>query len=67
MFAELVEFPESPDANFVSIEEAIEELRAGRMIVVADDDDRENEDDLTMAAEMVTADVIDSWRITGEV
>ena len=39
---------------FASIETAIRELRAGRMIVVVDDEDRENEGDLTIAAEMVT-------------
>jgi 3,4-dihydroxy 2-butanone 4-phosphate synthase / GTP cyclohydrolase II len=43
---------------FASIETAIEELRAGRMIVVVDDDDRENEGDLTMAAEMITPEAI---------
>ena len=41
-----------------SIETAIEELGAGRMIVVVDDEDRENEGDLTMAAEMVTPEAI---------
>ena len=40
--------------QFASIETAIRELRAGRMIVVVDDEDRENEGDLTIAAEMVT-------------
>ena len=40
-----------PEAPFSSIEEAIEEIRAGRMIVVVDDADRENEGDLTAAAE----------------
>lgn len=39
---------------FASIQEACRELRAGRMIVVVDDEDRENEGDLMMAAEMVT-------------
>ena len=43
---------------FTTIEDAIEELRAGRMIVVVDDEGRENEGDLTMAAEMVTPEVI---------
>jgi len=43
---------------FALIETAIEELRAGRMIVVVDDDDRENEGDLTMAAEMITPEAI---------
>jgi 3,4-dihydroxy 2-butanone 4-phosphate synthase/GTP cyclohydrolase II len=43
---------------FAPIEVAIEELRAGRMIVVVDDEDRENEGDLTMAAEMITPEAI---------
>ncbi|HTG13888.1 MAG TPA: 3,4-dihydroxy-2-butanone-4-phosphate synthase, partial [Blastocatellia bacterium] len=40
------------------METAIRELRAGRMIVVVDDEDRENEGDLTIAAEMVTPELI---------
>ena len=40
--------------SFTSIEVALRELRAGRMIVVVDDEDRENEGDLIMAAEMIT-------------
>src|SRR6266478_1583473 len=40
--------------SFATIPEAIEELRAGRMLVVVDDEDRENEGDLTMAAACVT-------------
>ena len=44
--------------EFASIDDAIRELRAGRMIVVIDDEDRENEGDLTMAAEMVTPEAI---------
>jgi len=39
---------------FASIEEAIEEIRQGKMVVVCDDEDRENEGDLTMAAQFVT-------------
>jgi len=41
-------------APFAAIEEAIEAIRAGRMIIVVDDEDRENEGDLTVAAEKVT-------------
>jgi 3,4-dihydroxy 2-butanone 4-phosphate synthase/GTP cyclohydrolase II len=41
-----------------SIDDAIADLRAGRMIVVVDDEDRENEGDLTMAAEMITPQAI---------
>ncbi|MGD1068717.1 MAG: 3,4-dihydroxy-2-butanone-4-phosphate synthase [Bryobacteraceae bacterium] len=43
---------------FASIPEAVEEIRAGRMLVVVDDEDRENEGDLTIAAEKVTPEVI---------
>ena len=43
---------------FATIPEAIEEIRAGRMVVVVDDEDRENEGDLTIAAEKVTPEII---------
>ena len=43
---------------FSSIPEAIEDIRSGRMVVVVDDEDRENEGDLTLAAEKVTPDAI---------
>ena len=43
---------------FVPVGEAIEEIRAGRILVVVDDEDRENEGDLTIAAEKVTSAVI---------
>src|ERR1700712_4425993 len=44
--------------SFATIPEAIEETRAGRMLVVVDDEDRENEGDLTIAAEKVTPEII---------
>ncbi len=43
---------------FCTVEEALGEFRAGRMIVVVDDEDRENEGDLTLAAEFVTPEAI---------
>jgi 3,4-dihydroxy 2-butanone 4-phosphate synthase/GTP cyclohydrolase II len=43
---------------FATVEEALEDIAAGKMIVVVDDADRENEGDLVMAAEFVTADAI---------
>ena len=43
---------------FAPIEDAVEAIRAGRMIIVVDDEDRENEGDLTIAAEKVTPEVI---------
>jgi 3,4-dihydroxy 2-butanone 4-phosphate synthase/GTP cyclohydrolase II len=45
-------------AQFSSIEDAIEEMRAGRMVVVCDDEDRENEGDLTLAAQFATPEAI---------
>ncbi len=46
------------DTPFASVEEALDELRAGRMVVVCDDEDRENEGDLTLAAQFATPDAI---------
>jgi 3,4-dihydroxy 2-butanone 4-phosphate synthase/GTP cyclohydrolase II len=43
---------------FASIEEALEDIAAGKMVVVVDDEDRENEGDLVMAAQFVTPDAI---------
>src|SRR5256712_1442341 len=43
---------------FSTIEEAIEDIKAGKMIIVVDDEDRENEGDLTIAAEKVTPEAI---------
>src|ERR1700726_3566977 len=48
----------SPQAPFTDVPDAIEEIRAGRMIVVVDDEDRENEGDLTLAAEKVTPEAL---------
>ena len=50
---------------FAPIEEAIEEIRAGRMVVVCDDEDRENEGDLTMAAQFVTPEAINFMAMHG--
>jgi len=46
------------ESPFATIEEAIEEIRAGRMVVVCDDENRENEGDLTMAAQFATPEAI---------
>jgi 3,4-dihydroxy 2-butanone 4-phosphate synthase/GTP cyclohydrolase II len=43
---------------FASIEEAVEDIRQGKMIVLVDDEDRENEGDLTMAAEKITPEAV---------
>src|SRR6266403_243527 len=53
------------DFEFASIEEAIGELQAGRMLVVVDDEDRENEGDLTMAAEMITPEAVNFMAMHG--
>jgi 3,4-dihydroxy 2-butanone 4-phosphate synthase/GTP cyclohydrolase II len=44
--------------KFASIDEALRRIRRGEMVLVADDEDRENEGDLTMAAEWVTPDAV---------
>jgi 3,4-dihydroxy 2-butanone 4-phosphate synthase/GTP cyclohydrolase II len=44
--------------TFATVEEAVEEIRQGRQIVLVDDEDRENEGDLTMAAEKITPEAI---------
>ena len=44
--------------GFSSVEEAVETIRAGRMVIVSDDEQRENEGDLICAAEKVTPDII---------
>jgi 3,4-dihydroxy 2-butanone 4-phosphate synthase/GTP cyclohydrolase II len=48
----------NPKAPFTNVPAAIEEIRAGRMIVIVDDEDRENEGDLMLAAEKVTPEAI---------
>ena len=48
----------STKTPFATVEEAIEDIRAGKMVVVCDDEDRENEGDLTMAAQFVTPEAI---------
>ncbi|MCX5882128.1 MAG: bifunctional 3,4-dihydroxy-2-butanone-4-phosphate synthase/GTP cyclohydrolase II [Deltaproteobacteria bacterium] len=42
----------------ITIEQAIEDIRAGKMVILVDDEDRENEGDLTIAAEKVTPEII---------
>ncbi|MGA3127001.1 MAG: 3,4-dihydroxy-2-butanone-4-phosphate synthase [Candidatus Korobacteraceae bacterium] len=48
----------SPNPPFCDVPAALEEMRAGRMVIIVDDEDRENEGDLTMAAEKVTPEAI---------
>jgi len=48
------------------IEDAIEDIKSGRMIIIVDDEDRENEGDLTMAAEMITPDAINFMATFGK-
>src|ERR1700756_4326796 len=48
----------SSQSPFTDVPDAIEQMRAGKMIVIVDDEDRENEGDLTLAAEKVTPEAI---------
>ncbi len=55
---ELRSDPANPGSIVSSISEAIEDIRAGKMVILVDDEDRENEGDLCMAAESVTPEAI---------
>ena len=50
---------------FSQMEEVIEDIKAGKMVIVCDDEDRENEGDLTMAAELVTPEDINFMAVHG--
>jgi 3,4-dihydroxy 2-butanone 4-phosphate synthase/GTP cyclohydrolase II len=52
-------------STFGTIEQAIEDLRNGKIIIVADDEDRENEGDLVCAAELVTPEMINFMTLHG--
>ena len=54
----MTEQAETTATRFASIEEAIDDIRRGRMVVVCDDENRENEGDLTMAAQFATPEAI---------
>src|SRR6266513_353400 len=55
---QIVGEPRSRAHSFASIEDAIAAVRAGQMVIVVDDENRENEGDLTVAAEKITPQVI---------
>src|SRR3984885_8129989 len=55
---QIVREPKNRNGTFAAIEDAIAAVRAGRMVIVVDDEGRENEGDLTIAAEKITPQVI---------
>src|SRR5450432_4380324 len=55
----------STTSIFATIEEAIADIRQGKMVVVCDDENRENEGDLTMAAQFVTPEAVNFMRKEG--
>jgi len=55
---QIVGEPRAGARSFASIEDAIAAIRAGQMVIVVDDEDRENEGDLTIAAEKITPQAI---------
>ncbi|MGA8840897.1 MAG: bifunctional 3,4-dihydroxy-2-butanone-4-phosphate synthase/GTP cyclohydrolase II [Candidatus Aquilonibacter sp.] len=59
---ELAPAPAERASPFDTIPDALEDIRAGKMVVVLDDEDRENEGDLVMAAEKITPDAINFMR-----
>jgi 3,4-dihydroxy 2-butanone 4-phosphate synthase/GTP cyclohydrolase II len=58
MFGEITPRTHTPQAPFITVEEALEETRRGRMIVLMDDENRENEGDLCIAAEKASPEAI---------
>ena len=55
---ERAEQPAADGSVFADIEDALDDLREGKMVIVCDDEDRENEGDLTMAAQFATAETV---------
>src|SRR5690242_14299301 len=55
---QIVREPDRRTRSFARIDDAIAAVRAGRMVIVVDDEDRENEGDLTIAAQKATPEVI---------
>jgi 3,4-dihydroxy 2-butanone 4-phosphate synthase / GTP cyclohydrolase II len=53
-----LEIAKTKPSPFARIEDAVDEIRNGRMVIVVDDEDRENEGDLTIAAEKITPEAI---------
>ena len=51
--------------TFASVEQLLEDLRAGRMVVLVDDEDRENEGDLVVASEMITPEIVNFMAVHG--
>ena len=52
------ELRQGQENNFSSIEDAMEDVRQGRMIIIVDDEDRENEGDLMIASEKATPEAV---------
>ncbi|OYW27871.1 MAG: bifunctional 3,4-dihydroxy-2-butanone-4-phosphate synthase/GTP cyclohydrolase II, partial [Chthoniobacter sp. 12-60-6] len=50
--------PRKKESAFDSVESVLSDIRAGRMVIVTDDEDRENEGDLICAAEKITAEMV---------
>ena len=57
-------FPGNPKVGISPVAEIIDEIRAGRMVILVDEEERENEGDLVIAAEFATAQSSTSWRGT---
>ena len=57
--------PRSADNGLTTVEQAVEDFKNGRFVIVVDDEDRENEGDLIMAAELVTPEAVNFMLRTG--
>ena len=61
------ELRQGQENNFSSIEDAMEDIRQGKMIIIVDDEDRENEGDLLIASEKATPEAINFMAKYGRV
>ncbi|HEY5649489.1 MAG TPA: 3,4-dihydroxy-2-butanone-4-phosphate synthase, partial [Nitrospiria bacterium] len=55
----------APDLKFDPIQDAIEAIKKGQMVILVDDEDRENEGDLVMAAEKITPEAVNFMATQG--
>jgi len=58
MTQEMTTKKDAPNSDLDRIEDAVEDIRQGKLVIVVDEEDRENEGDLTMAAEKITPEAI---------
>ena len=57
--------PSARDSTFSAVEDLIADVRDGKMVILVDDENRENEGDLVCAAELITPEIVNFMAIQG--